>query len=407
MKKVQLICCIAALSMLVLAGCGEASSSAPESALTSSSSSSIAQESSSSNSVSESSQAISSSSSQADSSASPASESNSAASSSSSQASSATSVVPESSQPASSSTDTGNTGTSAPAVSANKSAKERAEALFATGELEVLDWNIPAIAFGGAMDRVTFLDDDRNIIAFFYPDNMSSMDSDLKANGFYDSLDPTIGWIKAFNDYRGLETDLINNQTLDSSMKNLICYRYDAATDSFTQFLVPVDGDGSSNENASANSSDSSSSENTSANSSHSSAEQDQPSAVAGDVYEAIELINAERVKAGLNELETDSGLMEMAAIRAEEIVENYTHTRPDGSDWKTVFGEYGWGIPNYRGENIYASPKTAKEAVDGWMDSSGHRANILKEGVNKIGVGCYYNSDAKWKYYWVMIVSD
>lgn len=394
MKKVQLICCIAALSMLVLAGCGEASSSAPESALTSSSSSSIAQESSSSNSVSESSQAISSSSSQADSSASPASESNSAASSSSSQASSATSVVPESSQPASSSTDTGNTGTSAPAVSANKSAKERAEALFATGELEVLDWNIPAIAFGGAMDRVTFLDDDRNIIAFFYPDNMSSMDSDLKANGFYDSLDPTIGWIKAFNDYRGLETDLINNQTLDSSMKNLICYRYDAATDSFTQFLVPVDGDGSSNEN-------------TSANSSHSSAEQDQPSAEAGDVYEAIELINAERVKAGLNELETDNDLMEMAAIRAEEMSREFAHTRPDGSDWKTIFDDFGWSTPNHRGENGGGGKDTAAKQVNSWMNSSGHKANILKEGITKIGVGYYYNANSEYGDYWTMIVSD
>lgn len=394
MKKVQLICCIAALSMLVLAGCGEASSSAPESALTSSSSSSIAQESSSSNSVSESSQAVSSSSSQADSSANPASESNSAASSSSSQASSSTSVVPESSQPASSSTDTGNTGTSAPTVSTNKSAKERAEALFATGELEVLDWNTPAIAFGGAMDRVTFLDDDRNIIAFFYPDNMSSMDSDLKANGFYDSLDPTIGWIKAFNDYRGLETDLINNQTLDSSMKNLICYRYDAATDSFTQFLVPVGGNGSSSTGNS--NSDSSNNSSGSHNSSESNVDLDD------FADEMVDLANSERRKAGVPEVAKDSKLMELAAMRAEELATSYSHTRPNGEgDQYTGEPDYEWVMCN-----IGHGQVTSDQVISDWMNSSGHRRNMLYEGHDSVGAGCY--QDENGHFYWcIMFYAD
>lgn len=296
----------------------------------------------------------------------------------------------QSSAPATSSS----SGTTAAAANTNKSAKERAQALFATGKLEVLDWNTPAVAFSGAMNRMTLLDEDRNIIAYFTPTNASNMTSDLKANSFYDSQDINNGWVKAFNDYRGVKTDLVNNLILDDSMTNYICYRYDADTDSFSKVLVPVDGSGSTGGNSNSGSSNNSSA-------------QDKPSAESGDVYEAIELINAERVKAGLNELEIDSDLMDMASTRAEEIVENYTHTRPDGSDWKTVFGEYGWSIPNHRGENIYASPKTAKEAVDGWMNSAGHKANILQEEISKIGVGYYYNSDTEWKHYWVMIVAE
>ena len=132
-----------------------------------------------------------------------------------------------------------------------------------------------------------------------------------------------------------------------------------------------------------------------------------EPDEEAGDVYEAIQLINAERTKAGLAELEIDSDLMSMAAVRAEEIVSKYEHTRPDGRDWKSVFEDFGWETPYKRGENIYASPKNAKAAVNGWMDSAVHKANILKEDVTKIGLGYYYDGNAKWKHFWVMIVTS
>ena len=289
---------------------------------------------------------------------------------------------------------TSNSGTTAATANTNKSAKERAQALFATGKLEVLDWNTPAVAFSGAMDRMTLQDEDRNIIAFFYPANVNNMESDLKANGFYDSQDISNGWVKAFNDYRGLETDLVNNLVLDDSMTNYICYRYDANTDSFSKVLIPVNGSGSTGGNSNSGSSNSSST-------------QDKPSAESGDVYEAIELINAERAKAGLNELEIDSDLMEMASVRAEEMSREFAHTRPDGSDWKTIFEDFGWSIPNHRGENGGGGKDTAEKQVNSWMNSSGHKANILKEDVTKIGVGYHYNANSQYGDYWTMIVAE
>ena len=296
----------------------------------------------------------------------------------------------QSSAPATSSS----SGTTAAAANTNKSAKERAQGVYAANELDIKDWNTPAVDLNAGMNQMCFTDEDGNILAFYNPVNVADLTTKLKNQGFYDSRDTKIGAVKAFNDYRGVETDVVNIHLLDDKMENYICYRYDSKTDSFSEILVPVDGSGSTGGNSNSGSSNNSSA-------------QDKPSAESGDVYEAIELINAERVKAGLNELEIDSDLMDMASTRAEEIVENYTHTRPDGSDWKTVFGEYGWSIPNHRGENIYASPKTAKEAVDGWMNSAGHKANILQEEISKIGVGYYYNFDTEWKHYWVMIVAE
>ncbi len=126
-----------------------------------------------------------------------------------------------------------------------------------------------------------------------------------------------------------------------------------------------------------------------------------------GDVYEAIRLINAERVKAGLAELTIDDDLMSMTAVRAEEMSERFEHTRPDGSDWKTIFDDFGWSCPNKRGENGSAGDVSASKTVSRWMNSSGHKANILKDNVTKIGVGYYYNSSAKWKHFWTMIVTN
>ena len=132
-----------------------------------------------------------------------------------------------------------------------------------------------------------------------------------------------------------------------------------------------------------------------------------EPDEEAGDVYEAIRLINAERAKAGLAELTIDDDLMSMAAVRAAELPEKFDHTRPDGSDWKTVFGEFGVEVPYKRGENAGRGKDTASKQVNSWMNSSGHKANILKDNVTKIGVGYCYGDGAEKKNYWIMIVTN
>ena len=96
-----------------------------------------------------------------------------------------------------------------------------------------------------------------------------------------------------------------------------------------------------------------------------------------------------------------------MAAVRAAELPEKFDHTRPDGSDWKTVFGEFGVEVPYKRGENAGRGKDTASKQVNSWMNSSGHKANILKDNVTKIGVGYCYGDGAEKKNYWIMIVTN
>lgn len=109
---------------------------------------------------------------------------------------------------------------------------------------------------------------------------------------------------------------------------------------------------------------------------------------------EVIRLTNEEREKAGLEPLAEDSELMNFAQIRAEEISEYYSHHRPDGASE----GPY----PDYMmGENIAKGYRTPQEVVDGWMNSDGHKAEILYEGNCNIGVGVYRSHGV---IYWVQI---
>lgn len=119
--------------------------------------------------------------------------------------------------------------------------------------------------------------------------------------------------------------------------------------------------------------------------------------------YQVVELVNQERAKYGLSALSVDETLMRAAQTRAVETVRSFAHTRPDGSNFSSVLSEYG---VNYRsaGENIAYGQRTPQEVVTAWMNSSGHRANILNSRYGKIGVGCYKNGST---YYWSQLFTD
>lgn len=124
-----------------------------------------------------------------------------------------------------------------------------------------------------------------------------------------------------------------------------------------------------------------------------------------GGVQEAAEavasLVNAARRDAGLSELELDADLCAAAQARAQEIAQSFSHTRPDGSSCFTILEEFGI---SYRaaGENIAMGQRTPEEVIDGWMNSSGHRANILNGTFTSIGVGYYV--DGAGAAHWVQI---
>ncbi len=125
------------------------------------------------------------------------------------------------------------------------------------------------------------------------------------------------------------------------------------------------------------------------------------PDASAPEDFEAevVRLVNIEREKNGLSALKSDNEKLNRAAdIRAEELTTSFSHTRPSGADCFTVLIERGI---KYRaaGENIAYGYRTPAEVVEGWLNSPGHRANILAGSFTHIGVG--YNENGN---YWVQL---
>ena len=122
-----------------------------------------------------------------------------------------------------------------------------------------------------------------------------------------------------------------------------------------------------------------------------------------------LRLVNEEREKVGVSPLELDSTLTAAAQIRAKEIIEVFDHTRPNGKACKTVLEELGYE-GDYAGENIskgtFEEPESAMEL---WMDSKGHRENILNPDYKYLGVGSDFESESNGLFddivsYWVQI---
>ena len=114
-----------------------------------------------------------------------------------------------------------------------------------------------------------------------------------------------------------------------------------------------------------------------------------------------MQLVNQERAKAGLAPLTANSAAAAAAVTRAKETEISFSHTRPDGSGFQTALTEHGVAFRS-AGENIAWGQRTPEQVMQGWMNSSGHRANILNAGFTSIGVG-YYRS-ASGTGYWVQL---
>ncbi len=106
---------------------------------------------------------------------------------------------------------------------------------------------------------------------------------------------------------------------------------------------------------------------------------------------QVVQLVNQERAKAGLAPLQVDTRVETAAAVRAQEIERSFSHTRPDGSSFDSALRQSGASF-NGAGENIAYGQRTPEEVMKGWMNSQGHRANILGN-YTSIGVGYHQNS--------------
>jgi len=116
-----------------------------------------------------------------------------------------------------------------------------------------------------------------------------------------------------------------------------------------------------------------------------------------------LDLVNAERTKRGISTLTLDSNLSSVATKKSQDMVnKNYfDHTSPTYGSPFDMMKQFGI---SYRtaGENIAKGQKTPQEVVTAWMNSEGHRKNILNPNFTNLGVGIA--KDSKGTTYWTQM---
>lgn len=120
-------------------------------------------------------------------------------------------------------------------------------------------------------------------------------------------------------------------------------------------------------------------------------------------INEVYEITNNYRSLVGVSSLTLDSSLVEAASIRAKELSDSFSHTRPKGSSCFTVLSELGISYGT-AGENIAAGYSSSQSVMEGWRFSSGHYQNIISSKFKKIGIGVNIVNN---QYYWVQIFSN
>lgn len=108
---------------------------------------------------------------------------------------------------------------------------------------------------------------------------------------------------------------------------------------------------------------------------------------------QAFNYVNKIRIDAGLSALVWNTDLVPSTNVRASEASQLFSHTRPDGSDWWTVNSKLMYG------ENLARGYSSANSAVEAWMNSPTHKANIMKADYKTIAIAITMGSDGQW--YW------
>lgn len=118
-----------------------------------------------------------------------------------------------------------------------------------------------------------------------------------------------------------------------------------------------------------------------------------------------VALINQERANVGLSALSVDSRLTSAARVHSNDMACNnfFSHTSPTtGSPFDRISAagySYSWA-----GENIAAGYGSPAAVVEGWMNSPGHKANILSENFTQTGVGYAYWAGSDYGVYWTQV---
>ncbi|MFN3431454.1 MAG: CAP domain-containing protein [Candidatus Sericytochromatia bacterium] len=123
-------------------------------------------------------------------------------------------------------------------------------------------------------------------------------------------------------------------------------------------------------------------------------------------VQQVFTLVNQERAKVGAKPLVLSDAINKCAQFRSQDMAtRNYfSHTDPDGNSPFYWLKQYGISYTT-AGENIAMGQTSAASVMSGWMNSSGHKANILKTSYGKIGIGVAKNSAGRL--YWTQLFTN
>jgi uncharacterized protein YkwD len=123
-------------------------------------------------------------------------------------------------------------------------------------------------------------------------------------------------------------------------------------------------------------------------------------------IQQVLDLTNSERAKAGLQPLRLNEKLNQSAQGHSQDMAmaDYFSHTGANGSNAGDRAASAGYYYSSL-GENIAAGYITAEEVVQGWMNSPGHRANIMNPFYQELGVGYYHlandTGSVNYNYYW------
>ncbi|WP_233521336.1 sigma-70 family RNA polymerase sigma factor [Streptomyces triticagri] len=117
-----------------------------------------------------------------------------------------------------------------------------------------------------------------------------------------------------------------------------------------------------------------------------------------GKVDQVVALVNTERAKQGCGPVTANSTLHEAGRRHSADMAARdfFDHTNPDGKDPGDRITAAGYRWSTY-GENIARGQQTAAQVIEGWMNSEGHRANILNCSFKEIGIGIHDGSGGPW----------
>ena len=120
------------------------------------------------------------------------------------------------------------------------------------------------------------------------------------------------------------------------------------------------------------------------------------------DEQRLLDLVNAARASAGCPALTPDSRLSAAALEHSRDMANRsyFEHTSPDGiTPWSRMLAAgYQFSLA---GENIAAGYSNVDAAFNGWMNSAGHRSNILNCSFRNMGLGLVNQPGSPWTYYW------